>query len=106
LWANFKALIGIFSQSVGPSLAIWANPVQFSSKWPRAVWGAGRRARHRRQRRAHASLAGRRIENVRLGTWCAEATTTDHPNAVANADDCGVHTALRGHCVRVSRARL
>jgi hypothetical protein len=30
LWANFMALIGIFSQSVGPSLAIWANPVQFS----------------------------------------------------------------------------
>ena len=29
-WANFEALIGIFSQSVGPSLAIWANPVQFS----------------------------------------------------------------------------
>ena len=29
-WANFGALIGIFSQSVGPSLAIWANPVQFS----------------------------------------------------------------------------
>jgi hypothetical protein len=32
LWANFRALIGIFSQSVGPSLAIWANPVQFSSR--------------------------------------------------------------------------
>jgi hypothetical protein len=30
LWANFRDLIGIFSQSVGPSLAIWANPVQFS----------------------------------------------------------------------------
>ena len=30
LWANFKALIGNFSKSVGPSLAIWANPVQFS----------------------------------------------------------------------------
>jgi hypothetical protein len=30
LWANFKALIGIFSQSVGPSLAIWASPVHFS----------------------------------------------------------------------------
>jgi hypothetical protein len=30
LWANFRALIGIFSQRVGPSLAIWANPVQFS----------------------------------------------------------------------------
>jgi hypothetical protein len=29
-WANFRALIGIFSQSVGPSLAIWANPVKFS----------------------------------------------------------------------------
>jgi hypothetical protein len=29
-WANFEALIGIFSQSVGPSLAIWVNPVQFS----------------------------------------------------------------------------
>jgi hypothetical protein len=29
LWANFRALIGIFSQSVRPSLAIWANPVQF-----------------------------------------------------------------------------
>ena len=27
---NFKALIWIFSQSVGPSLAIWADPVQFS----------------------------------------------------------------------------
>ena len=30
LWADFRALTGIFSQSVGPSLAIWANPVQFS----------------------------------------------------------------------------
>ena len=30
MWANFKALIGIFSQSVGPSLAIWANLVQFT----------------------------------------------------------------------------
>jgi hypothetical protein len=30
LWANFRALIGIFSQRIGPSLAIWANPVQFS----------------------------------------------------------------------------
>jgi hypothetical protein len=30
LWANFRDSIGIFSQSVGPSLAIWANPVQFS----------------------------------------------------------------------------
>ena len=30
LWASFRALIGIFSQSVGPSLAIWADPVQFS----------------------------------------------------------------------------
>jgi hypothetical protein len=29
LWANFRALIGIFSQSVGPSLAIWANPGNF-----------------------------------------------------------------------------
>ena len=29
LWANFMALIGIFSQSVEPSLVIWANPVQF-----------------------------------------------------------------------------
>jgi hypothetical protein len=35
LLANFKALIGIFSQSVGPSLAIWANPVQFSFSSPR-----------------------------------------------------------------------
>ena len=30
LWANFRDLIGIFSQSVGPSRAIWANRVQFS----------------------------------------------------------------------------
>ena len=29
LWADFRELIGIFSQTVGPSLAIWANPVQF-----------------------------------------------------------------------------
>ena len=32
LRANFRALIWIFSQSVGPSLASWANPVQFSFK--------------------------------------------------------------------------
>jgi hypothetical protein len=30
LWASFKDLIWIFSQSVGLSLAIWANLVQFS----------------------------------------------------------------------------
>jgi hypothetical protein len=30
LWANFRVLLGIFGQSVGPSLTIWANPVQFS----------------------------------------------------------------------------
>jgi hypothetical protein len=30
LWANVRALVGIFSQIVGPILAIWANPVQFS----------------------------------------------------------------------------
>ena len=42
LWANFRALTGIFSQSVhGPSLAIWANPVQFSC----AAQGAVRCAR-------------------------------------------------------------
>ena len=27
LWANFRALIGIFGQSVGPSLAMWVNRV-------------------------------------------------------------------------------
>jgi LSD1 subclass zinc finger protein len=32
LWANFRALIGISSQSVGPSLASWANPVQCSGR--------------------------------------------------------------------------
>jgi hypothetical protein len=32
LRANFRALVWIFSQSVGPSLAIWANPVQFLFK--------------------------------------------------------------------------
>ena len=31
MWANFRALVGIFSQSIGPSLAIWADPVQLSS---------------------------------------------------------------------------
>ena len=30
LWANFRDLIGIFSQSVRPSRAIWTNRVQFS----------------------------------------------------------------------------
>ena len=28
LWANFRARIGIFKQSVGPSPVIWANPVR------------------------------------------------------------------------------
>jgi hypothetical protein len=36
-WANVRALIGILSQSVGPSLANWANPVQFSL---RCVWSS------------------------------------------------------------------
>jgi hypothetical protein len=30
VWANFRALIEILSQSVGPRLAIWANPAQIS----------------------------------------------------------------------------
>jgi hypothetical protein len=42
LWANFRALIGISSQRVEPSLAIWANPVQFSFR-------AGRRQAGRRR---------------------------------------------------------
>jgi hypothetical protein len=29
LCANFRALRGLFSRSVGPSLTIWANPIQF-----------------------------------------------------------------------------
>jgi hypothetical protein len=49
LWANFRALIGIFSQSVGPSLAIWANPVQFSSLV--CVASRARPARNRTARR-------------------------------------------------------
>ena len=32
LWANFRALTGIFSQSAGPSLASRANPVRSSSR--------------------------------------------------------------------------
>jgi hypothetical protein len=40
-WANVKALIGIFRQSVGPSLAIWANLVQFSFKVYAAMIKAG-----------------------------------------------------------------
>ena len=39
LRASFRALIGIFSQSVGPSLAIWANPVQFSCRRTRTTGG-------------------------------------------------------------------
>jgi hypothetical protein len=47
LWANFRALIGIFSQSVGPSLAIWANPVQFSLNCsPARGWSDGRPTWH------------------------------------------------------------
>ena len=28
LWANFRALIGTFSEIIGPSLTIWANAVR------------------------------------------------------------------------------
>jgi hypothetical protein len=41
LWAKFKALIGIYSQSVGQSLAIWANPVQFSLEASPPAHGRG-----------------------------------------------------------------
>ena len=47
LWANFRALIGIFSQSVEPSLAIWVNPVQFSFRWAIRAWRATWRSSHR-----------------------------------------------------------
>jgi hypothetical protein len=45
LWANFRALIGIFSQRVGPSPAIWANPVQCSLP---SFLGSGQHADHQR----------------------------------------------------------
>ena len=43
LWAKFRDLIWIFSQSVGPSLTIWVNSVQnlFSAlaQWPGRAHG-------------------------------------------------------------------
>ena len=41
LWINFKALVGIFSQNIGPSLAIRANPVQFPFRTPKRTDGSG-----------------------------------------------------------------
>ena len=41
LRANFNDLTGILSQSVGPSLAIWANPVQFSLRHHGPFWSSG-----------------------------------------------------------------
>jgi hypothetical protein len=71
LWANFKALVGVFSQSVGPSLAVWANSVQLSvydSDWPqpiperidaiRGCGGAGVRGSHRPLRKAKQGQGG------------------------------------------------
>ena len=29
-WANFKTLLGIFSQTDGPACEFWANPANFS----------------------------------------------------------------------------
>jgi hypothetical protein len=37
LWAKFTDLIGIFSQSVGPNLAISANPVQFKVRGAKMI---------------------------------------------------------------------
>ena len=42
LWANIRALIGILSHGVGPSLAIWANLVQFSFQPESAAARTGR----------------------------------------------------------------
>jgi hypothetical protein len=43
LSANFRALIGVFSQTSGPSLPIWANPVQFRYSGTQCRAGAGAR---------------------------------------------------------------
>jgi hypothetical protein len=42
VWANFRALIGIFSQRVGPSLAIWATLCSFRWRWPLSARPAAR----------------------------------------------------------------
>jgi hypothetical protein len=60
MWANFRALIGIFNQSVGPSLATWANPVQVSFCGANPTWcthpPVARRRRSALPLRARAQL--------------------------------------------------
>jgi hypothetical protein len=69
---NLRALIEIFSQSVGPSLAIWANPVQFSL--------CGCMGPHRRGGvREHAGRASA-ARSRRLGRqWQPEVITPAQP---------------------------
>ena len=70
LWANFKALVGICSQSVGPSPAIWANPVQFSFTmrgWKHGLQRALVARRTDRPRRPRAAMCGEaRVQNLKF----------------------------------------
>jgi hypothetical protein len=73
LWANFRPLIGIFSQSVGPSLTIWANPVQFSFRMPPSSRPPRRRTGSARPgaggRRAPAGPAARATRRPTRRRW-------------------------------------
>jgi hypothetical protein len=62
-WANFRAQIGKSSQSVGPSLAIWANPVQLSVK--RQCDNAPQARRTSMQAASASAPRGRRSRSAR-----------------------------------------
>jgi hypothetical protein len=78
LWANFRARIGIFSQSVGPSLTIWANPIKILFGSTALVWGG-------RQRTSAPSQNGRPSPPppaaARPGGAAAPRTRTARPEA-------------------------
>ena len=76
MWAdNFRALTGIFSQIFGPSLAIWANPVQFLFQGIAPAGSdpsleAGKRLAEALDLRAHMQAIVDKCESCWNGTDC------------------------------------
>jgi hypothetical protein len=94
LWANSRDLIGIFIQITGPSLSVWANPVQFSLNGQSTP--PGRRACRRSTQRRRPTLSSRsqgRLEYIScLQTYLPEGIIPSRA-----AESALTQQALLGH---------
>jgi hypothetical protein len=83
LWANFKAIIGIFRQSVAPGQPCTIFVGQARRRRSCAAWSSGRRARpssEHRRRAASVNIERPRAEN-RTSRRCAASIHVEPPSS-------------------------